>query len=98
MRKHHKQALATIQTVAMEENASQTIRNVLRLVEKGTMEETHSALALLDLVPGMPSMTCRLCIRLRYQLEVEMRLKTEKLRGARDPKAPVGEEVEPPTH
>jgi len=98
VRKHHKQALATVQTVAMEENASQSIRNVLRLVEKGTVEETHSALAILDLVPGMPPITGRLCRQLRFQLEVEMRIKAEKLRGARDPKAPVGEEAEPPTH
>lgn len=94
MKKHYKQALATIQTVAMEENASQTVCNVLRLVEKGTMEEAHSTLALLDLVPGMPSITGRLCRRLRYQLEVEMRLKANKLQGS---KAPSAEEAEP-TH
>ena len=97
MRKHHKQALATIQTIAMEENASQTIRNVLRLVEKGTMEEAHSTLALLgSMMPALPPITRRLCTRLCYQLEVEIRIKTEKLRGER--KAPTVEEAEPPTH
>ena len=97
MRKHHKQALATIQTVAMEENVSQSIRNVLRLVEKATMEEAHSALALLDMAPGLPSITCRLCCQLRYRLEVEIRSKAEEFRGA-CAKAPAVEEAEPPTH
>lgn len=97
MRKHHKQALITLQTVAMEENASQTVRNVLRLVEKGTMEEAHSTLALLgSMMPSLPPITGRLCRQLRYQLEVEIRIKAEKLRGER--KAPTVEEAEPPTH